>query len=377
MLPTYRAARLKRAGLVFILTLSTTTILYSLARKEGRMEALRPSPPPTPAPTVFTEPKLTDPRTTLAALLQTRVGAKTPDDKKALSAKLVELALKTHYQSAADGTVSLDAYNSALELRREAGDRRAEADLLHNRAETLCLLGRTTEARADLQNALTISKESVDTALQQAAILQQLGDLERRTGRYRDARTYLDKSLSLRQKSNERNGIADCLRSLGQVSYEEGQNALARRSLEEAVQIYASLGNSQARAAALGQLGDVALAEGALKEAERLYAQGLAIWQEANQDFWIGKFLARQARLLLEEGDLNRADDLANQSLTTLLSSNGPKEAAWARLVLGEVALRRGRTAEGMQHLQRARDEFKLLGSAYPLSLVIQKLKSR
>lgn len=376
MLPTNRAARLKRAGLAFTLTLAATTILYSLARREGRLEALRPSPPPTAAPTVFTEPKLTDPRTTLAALLQTRAGAKTPDEKEALSAKLAELALKTHFQSAADGTVSLDAYNAALELRREAGDRRAEADLLHNRAETLCLLGRTQDARDDLQRALTISKESADTALQQAAILQQLGDLERRAGRYRDARAYLDQSLSIRQKSGERNGIADCLRSLGQVSYEEGQYALARRSFEEAIQVYASLGNAQSRAAALGQLGDVALAEQNFSEASRCYAEGLAIWQKAEQSFWVGKFLARQAHLALEQNHLDSADDLAKQSLSTVLHSNGPNEAAWARFVLGEVALRRGRTVEGIQHLQRARYEFKLLGSVYPFQLVTRSLKN-
>lgn len=377
MLPTYRTARLKRAGLAFVLTLATATILWSLARREGYIEALRPSPAPTAAPTVFTQPKSANPGAALAALLQARARAKMPDDKKALSAELADFALKTHFQSAAEGAVSLAAYDAALELRREAGDRRAEADILNNRAETLCLLGRASEARADLQNALIISKESVDTALQQAVILQQLGDLERRSGRYRDARAYLDQSLSLRQKKGERNGIADCLRSLGQVSYEEGQNALARRSLEEAVQIYTSLGNAQARAAALGQLGDVALAEGELNEAEQLYAQGLAIWKEAKQAFWIGKFLARQARLSMEQGNLDRADDLANQSLTTLLSSNGPKEAAWARFVLGEVALRRGRTAEGTQHLQRAQAEFKQLGSAYPLHLVTRSLRIR
>lgn len=376
MLPTYRVARLKQAGLAFSLTLATTTIFWNLARREGQIEALRPTPAPTAAPTVFTEPKSANPRAALSALLQMRDGTKTSGDKKALATKLVEFALNTHFQSAVEGAVSLAAYDAALGLRREANDRQAEADILHNRAETLCLLGRTSEARADLQRALTISLESPGATLQQAVILQQLGDLEGREGRYSEARSYVDRSLSLRQKEGERNGVADCLRSLGQFSYEEGQNALARRSLDEAIQTYSSLGNAQARAAALGQLGDVALAEGKLKEAEQLYAEGLAIWQDAKQSFWIGKFLARQARLSMKQGDLDQADDLANRGLTALLRSNGPKEAAWARLVLGEVAMRRGRTAEGIQHLQRARDEFKLLGSTYPLNLVIQKLKS-
>ncbi len=374
MLPTYRTARFKRAGLAFVLTLSTTTILWSLARREGREEALRPTPAPTAAPTIFTEAKMTDPDAKLAALLRARGGARTSDKKKALAATLADFARKVHFQSAAKSEVALSAYDAALELRQEAGDRRAEADLLLNRADTLCLLGRSNDARTDLQRALAISKESADTALQQAAVLHQLGDLEGRAGRYDDARSYLDRSLSLRQKMGERNGVADCLRSLGQTSFEEGQHALARRSLEEAIHIYASLGNVQARAAALGHLGDVALAERDFSEASERYAEGLAVWQEEKQDFWVGKFLARQARLLLEQGDLNRAKELAQQSLETLRRSNGPKEAAWARLVLGEVALRRGLTAEGTQHLKRAREEFTQLGSAYALRLANQEL---
>ncbi|MGC4044822.1 MAG: tetratricopeptide repeat protein [Armatimonas sp.] len=370
------ASRWSRAGVAFVLGLLTAGILWRYARREGRAEALRPTPAPTDVPTVFTEPRLNVPETRLAELLRERSAARTVEEKNALASALADFARRVHFQSAAGSIVSLTAFNAALRLRREAGDRRGQADILQSRAETQAMLGKPELAKIDLQEALTISQKSADAALQQAVILYLLGELERQSGHYDSARSYLDRSLAIRQANQERNGEADCLRALGQVSYEEGQYALARRSLTEAIGIYSSLGKAQSRAAALGQLGDVALAQGAAEEASQFYDEGLAIWRKANQEFWIGRFLARQAELALRRNQPTRAEQLAQESMALLERSNGPMEAAWAREVLGKIALCNGNQAEGRRLLEQAHGEFARLGKAYSKRRVERILKA-
>lgn len=324
--------RVATAGLAFVLTLATTTLLWTRGREFGQAEARRPTPSPQPVITVFSDPKLngltaSDYQNRLAALQAKKEQATSKEQKRELASAFLELALNAHFRNQGEGTLSLQAYDEALALWHSLGDKRAEANTLMNRATTIALLGQPEKAELDLNAALATFASLPETALQQAEVLYRLGDLSVDQKRYPAACTYLDRSLRIRQKLGEKNGEADCLSALGQAAFGEGQRALARQLLGEAASGFAALGKVESRAAVLGDLGDVALAEGELDEASRYFTEGLAVWKKGNNGTWVGKFLTRQARVALAKNDLPEAERLANESLALFRASNSPVSA--------------------------------------------------
>ena len=367
--PTSR--RLKLAATTFVFALATTTLLWSQGRRFGKEEALRPTAAPTAAPSIFTEP-VSDYGAKLEALMTRQTVVVTHEEKRKLAGELVELGRGAHFQNQGEGKLSLQAWDAALGLYREVGDAPGEVDILLNRATTVGMLGKPDEAEQNLRQALERVPEIPQNDLQQAAVLHALGQRVGTSGRYDEARGYLDRSLQIRHRLKEANGEADCLAALGQLSYEQGQSAQARLLLEQAAQGFARLGKVPARAAVLGSLGDVALAEGDIEGAEKLYTEGLSVWKEAKQDFWVGRFLARTARVALAKKELEKAKRLAEESMRLLEVSNGPTAAAWPLMVLGEVAAHQANKAQAQQYFAKARGLHELSGRAFGIRLVEQ-----
>lgn len=368
-IPIPSPRRRNQAALTFVLALAATSLLWNGGRDFGHQEALRPTPSPVPATTAFDSSATTsDYARKLAALRIQRPRARTPEEKSTLAGAFVTLAREAHFQNKGEGVLSLAAYDDGLALFREAKNQFSEADAIMNRAETVAMLGNPAEAESGFRTALALFRTLPSTALQQAEAALRLGERLCTSGKYTEARLFMDQSLRIRQRANETNGQADCLSALGRCAFEEGQFGLSRQLLGEAARLFTSLGKTPARAAVLGQLGDVALAEGELAEADRLYVEGLAVWEKRDQGYWVGRFLARQAQLALMRKDLARAQTLAQKSHDLLAASNGPTQAAWPLMVLGQVAKARGASAEGF--FAQAEALHRQQGRAYGLRLL-------
>ena len=370
-LPSHR--RLALAGITFTLTFTTATLLWNRGREFGHEEALRPTPGLALAPKIAID--TTDYAQKLAMLRAKLPTARTVEQKLALAGEFGELALGAHHRNQGEGKLSLMAYDEALALQRAVKDSRGEAGTLMNRATTVAMLGRPTEAEKDLRTALALYEVLPDSDLPQAEVLYRLGERLGVGGHYDEARTLLDRSLRIRQKKAEHNGEADCLAALGQLAYEEAQYALARQFLGQAAQSFAALGKAPARAAVLGQLGDVALAEGELAEAEKCYGEGLAIWKEEKHELWIGKFLTRQARVALARKQWDQAETLAQKSKQLMETSNGPTSVAGPLMVQAEVAAQRGDKVQAKVLLIAAQALHERAGRAFGLRRVEQQLQ--
>ena len=333
--------RFASAGLAFALALATATLLWNQGRREGLQESMkRPQATPPPDTAAFGASQNPDYAARLAALRVRRLQATTPEAKCAIAGEFASLALDAHFKSAGEGVLSLTAYDEALALYREAGERRGEADTRMNRATTLGMLGKADEACRELFAVYEIFRALPGTDLQQAEALCRLGQRLTQAQKLDDAHRVLDRSLRIRQRCREENGVADCLAALGELAIQENRFAEARMLLGDAAQSFGARGKTPARAAVLGQLGDVALAEGQCDEADRLYAEGLAVWKPLKQGYWIGRFLARRAEVALAKRHFTEAERLAQQSLGLLQASNSPGDSLYPQRVLNRLAQR-------------------------------------
>ena len=152
LLPSHR--RLALAGLTFVLTLATATLLWNRGREFGHEEALRPTPGPALAPQ--TTINTTDYAQKLATLRARLPMAQTAEQKRALAGEFGELALGAHNDNQGEGKLSLVAYDEALALQRAAKDSRGVAGTLMNRATTVAMLGKPKEAEVSLHEALAL-----------------------------------------------------------------------------------------------------------------------------------------------------------------------------------------------------------------------------
>jgi len=363
-----------RAGIAFVLAFAAAGIVWQNGRHEGIQETVKVTvaPTPTPKPVGALIPlsgrTLKEDEQRLAELITQSRKATTPDEKRAVSNALCELAKTAHDENRGGGLLSLAGYEEARRAFHEIGDAKGEVRVLTDLYETQVLLGNRTEAEKALQEALTLHRDSHGEPLKEADILYRFGDYLRIQGRYKEAKSCLNDSLSLRQKENEETGIADCLKVSGQVAFEEGLSALARQLTQDAIRLYEKNGKLESRAAALGILGDIALEQGETAEADRLYREGLAVWQAKAEGFWIGRFNNRLAKIALKRDDLAEAKRLAEESHSSLSTSNGPITRAAPLLSLAEVARREGDVAQAHRLLNEAHALYTQVGSSYGLA---------
>lgn len=192
------------------------------------------------------------------------------------------------------------------------------ADALANLARVLGWTNKLDEAVALARRAVEVHGESSDpNSPDLAHSLLVLSGLEQRRGEFSQALEHAERSLAMARAKQDPDSpeIAGSLVSVGQILAELGQYARARPLLEEAL---------------------------ALRERfpERIEDRAIVLDNLAD--------LARR------EGDLGRAVELSERSLELLRALPDASYQAWPFIVLGEVALSRGRSAEARQHFERA-----------------------
>jgi len=129
------------------------------------------------------------------------------------------------------------------------------------------------EARKRLQRSLAILEEAADSSMR-AAVLNQLGKVERQSGKVVKAEKYLTEALGLLADGdlNER-GLAQ--RELGLCARERADFGEARKLLLSAVDSYRLSANAQQLGATYIELGDLERDHGDADESSRFYREGL------------------------------------------------------------------------------------------------------
>ena len=151
---------------------------------------------------------------------------------------------------------ALAIQRTALGVARRAGDRSAEADALNDLGDVQRRTGEYGAAMASLEAALAIYRE-LGSPLGEANALNDLGDVQRTIGDYPEAAASLCAALTLYRGLGSRLGQARTLNCLGIVQSLTGDHAAGIESLTEALALSRDFGYGLVVVNALNNLGCV------------------------------------------------------------------------------------------------------------------------
>jgi predicted ATPase/DNA-binding SARP family transcriptional activator len=263
-------------------------------------------------------------------------------------------ALLRRVDRMAEAAADLD---QLLTLARESGQPARVADALGRRAAHFISQSRYKEALADLHAALDLAVAQQNTAAT-ARILTQLTRIHIRLGEHERAVSAAEHALACFRECGDVRGEVEALSLLGPIHGEQGDVALAIRLLEEARAKIQGIPNALHLEARV--LNNLSLFLSAPQQSYDLFQRFLAIAEEtgslplqetAHQN--LGEFLCRFGALTQARPHLERARELATAAgnqhdVATLLMTRGQLRAA-----LGEHGAALADLREALATLER------------------------
>ncbi|WP_328873491.1 tetratricopeptide repeat protein [Streptomyces sp. NBC_00287] len=138
--------------------------------------------------------------------------------------------------------------------------------------------GRYEEAATAYEESLTVFRTLGDRRRLGNAT-QGLGDVRQVQGRYEEAATAYQDALGLCQTIDDRLGQANAIKGLGDIHHMQGRYEEAATAYQEALTIYRTLGNRLGQANAIKGLGDIHYTQGRYEEATTAHQEALSIYQ--------------------------------------------------------------------------------------------------
>ncbi len=200
--------------------------------------------------------------------------AKSLDDRQLLGDSMTLLARNAELR--ADYHQALWWGFQAVEYYREIGSRQGEAHSLNFLGIAYAELGDYPQAEQYHQQALDIH-QTLEDRWGEAASLNYIGNLHSKLARPRDALSAYFASLSLRRSIGDRSGEAFCLLNIGSVYQSLGDMSRAQEYQHEALAIWHQTGNQYGEAMLLVDMSTIAATLGAFETAQQYATEGLAI----------------------------------------------------------------------------------------------------
>ncbi len=205
-----------------------------------------------------------------AIQLQTQLG------KPAELARSWERLGDLYFELRDDVGLATEAYNQALQLYREVGDRLGEANTLRAIGDVLQFLNQSREALQRYDAALALYRD-VGDRLGEAYTLQAIGDVLQFLDQRSEALQRYDAALALYREVGSRLGEANTLRAIGDVLQFLKQSREALQRYDAALALFREVGARLGEANTLRSLGEIeddpvqALAK--LQQAQQLYEE--------------------------------------------------------------------------------------------------------
>lgn len=166
-----------------------------------------------------------------------------------------------------------ECYRQALAIAREVGDRRAEAHHLGRLGSVYGDLGEREQAIAALEQALIVAREIGDRQAE-ASHLGGLGEAYSASEQCERARTYFQQAVSVAHDLGDRRCEGNWLGDLAGTYSATGQYELAVRCYDRALEIAREIGDRENEATWLGNMGNAYVTM-------REVPQGIAAYEEA------------------------------------------------------------------------------------------------
>jgi len=270
-------------------TALTSLFDYYLGAAAAAMDVLFPAErgrrPRVAAPSAIPLPRMDDPAdglnwldTELANLVA--VVAYTAASDWPGHATLLASTLFRYLDSGAHYSEAITIHTSARAAARRLGDRAAEAQALKDLGTVEARQSRYRQASSHLLESLPLFRRVRDLA-GEARALSNLGFISFQHGQYDEASEHLERSLTLRQKAGDLSGQARDLANLGLIGIRRGHYEQAAGYLLRALVLFGDSGDRRDEALALANLGEIDLRQGRYAQAIGRLQRSLAMCRES------------------------------------------------------------------------------------------------
>jgi len=232
-----------------------------------------------------------------------------------------------------------------LALCRATGHRRGEAYASGNLGAVFSEIGRLGEALTQHERHLAIAREVGDRQ-SEALATGSLGILFQRMGRFEEAREHLERARSIHRDVGDRASEARDVMNLGTLFSDLGRMESALEHVAARLAFSREFGDRRGMTIAMLNLGELLHACGRLAESRAWLAQGLSLSRELGLRYYETYALGTLAALDADEGAGASAERGFAEAIA-LRRQIGQKNGEAATLALrGELFARQGRDAE-------------------------------
>ncbi len=210
----------------------------------------------------------------------------------------------------------------------------------------------------------------------EATVLNNLGLVYRRQGRFLDATRYILQALRVDRRLRDRTGMARDIGNLGIIAHERGNYRAALRYGRQALTLDRDMGNYTTLTT---KRVDVALALirlGRYGEAIKEIGSALRLARKYERPEDEARCWSARGLMHRERGNLTRGVQCHKQALTILRRIRRRESLAQELVELGEVYLSHGNRAATRQCLKQALTLFRALRNAHMVATVNHKLRT-
>ncbi len=237
-------------------------------------------------------------------------------------------------------------------LAQALDDPTIEADARVALGLALGIQGRQHEAIPHLEAAAQLAHAYAALGIESEAQAI-LASVHLSAGAYAQARTHAEAALTLFEAGDSRQGIAGILSTLGRICALEGKLEQAEVYYRRSLDICRTIGYRHGAARNLVNWGLVMMQQNRIGPALRLYSEALEIYRDLSDRRGEILVLANLADMLHTYlGDDETATRYAREALRLSEAIHNPRQGH-SRLVLGRIALRRGRFADAERWLRQ------------------------
>jgi serine/threonine protein kinase/tetratricopeptide (TPR) repeat protein len=239
-----------------------------------------------------------------------------------------------------------DAQKQAATVFEEIGDKRGQAAATNDIAVDLSEVdGDHLMSERAFEQALALWRE-VGNKPKIASTMANIASEFKYLGRLPEASAMFREAAALDREAGSKGSEVFARRELGATLYLEGDLAGSEKALNEVLEICQSLGPKMQCGAAFGNMGDVLESEGKLDQAQALYKQSLAVFDELGTKEGAAEVQMSLADLLREADRPMESEALIRQTIPVFHASKLAEDEDQANVVLARALLAEGKSDE-------------------------------
>lgn len=264
------------------------------------------------------------------------------------------------YEQAQRYPEAYEHYEEALDLCKQAGDRRAVAELCLRLGRCAVAMEDFPAARRNLQRAVRLSEGKKSLSEVHCRALVGLGRCLYHMGDYGAAAAAYERALQAARAALLRPLALRAYWGLGQVLSDQGQDWAALEATRQALALAVELGDPAVHRLRLNAAA-MLLRLGRAGEARTLLEEALAAAREKGDLVATASALEELATYWLGQGDPDRAEGCCHEALSCLDQQDDGLVRGHVYRTLGRVHLQRGNTARAHELLRISADFFRRL----------------